>query len=118
MKSYICILLLTGCASYPEYVGVDYPDQPNVPEQYVVTDCSASYDPYNPYQYYQVPTVQQSLAQSQIQASQMNQLVSGVFGPNQVSGALLTYQNYNRQVNAVSQNPWLGFFMLRNNWVK
>lgn len=64
------------------------------------------------------PIFQQSLAQSQIQASQLNQLVSGLFGPNKVSGGLLAFQNYNRNANAIVQNPWNGFFMLRNAWVK
>lgn len=94
MKKYILIslLLLPGCA------------------------CTNNYLP--PIQTRPVPTIQQTLAKTQIQASQLNQLVSGIMGPNQVSGALLTFQNYNRNVNAVSQNPWNGFFMLRNAWVK
>lgn len=65
-----------------------------------------------------VPTFQQTIAGSQIQTSQLNQLISGLFGPNNVSAGLLSYQNYNREVNAVSQNPWLGFFQLRNAWVR
>lgn len=94
MKKMLIVLLLTGCVAYQDN------------------------DQYLPPIQTRPPLFQQTLAQSQIQASQMNQLVSGVFGSNEVSGGLLTYQNYNREVNAIAQNPWLGFFMLRNNWVK
>ena len=57
------------------------------------------------------------LSDSQIQASQLNQLVSGVAGSNQVSAGLLQFQNYNRNINATIQNPWNGFFTLRNLWL-
>ena len=59
----------------------------------------------------------QPLAESQITASQTNQLISGLAGPNSVSGGLLEFQNYNRNINATMQNPWNGFFELRNLWL-
>ena len=59
----------------------------------------------------------QPLAESQITASQTNQLISGLAGPNSVSGDLLEFQNYNRNINATMQNPWNGFFELRNLWL-
>jgi hypothetical protein len=58
-----------------------------------------------------------TLSESQIMASQTNQLVSGVAGPNQVSANLLQFQNYNRNINATLQNPWNEFFTLRNLWL-
>lgn len=59
-----------------------------------------------------------ALANSQIQASQMNQYISGIYGPNSMSQALLDYQNANRELMAVAQNPWNGFFAIRNGWVR
>ena len=58
-----------------------------------------------------------TLSETQIQASQANQLISGIAGPNKVSAGLLGFQNYNRDVNATLQNPWNGFFQLRNLWL-
>ena len=63
-------------------------------------------------------TYSQPLAQSQIMASQTNQFVSGIAGPNPISGGLLEFQNYNRNLNASMQNPWLAFFELRNLWLR
>lgn len=57
------------------------------------------------------------LAETQIMADKTNQLVSGIAGPNQVSAGLLEFQNYNRNVNASLQNPWLAFFEIRDSWV-
>jgi len=59
-----------------------------------------------------------ALAKSQIQASQMNQYISGIYGPNSMSQVLLNYQNANRQLSSVVQNPWNGFFELRNSWLR
>lgn len=53
-----------------------------------------------------------------ILANQLNQLISGVMGPNNVSGAILTGQNYYRDGLAIANNPWIGMAMLRNQWVK
>lgn len=55
--------------------------------------------------------IQIDLAERQIQAAQMNEYVSGVYGPgNPYSRALLNYQNRNREINAGIQNPWNNFF--------
>jgi hypothetical protein len=64
-----------------------------------------------------LPGCSTQLSETQLQASQTNQLVSGIVGPNQVSAGLLEFQNYNRNINAITQNPWLGFFELRNLWL-
>jgi hypothetical protein len=53
-----------------------------------------------------------------ILADQVNQLVSGIAGPNNFSGGVLQAQNYYRDGMAVINNPWNGFFALRNLWVK
>lgn len=63
-------------------------------------------------------TYSQPLAESQIMASQTNQYITGVAGPNPISGGLLEFQNYNRNLNASMQNPWLAFFELRNLWLR
>ena len=43
--------------------------------------------------------VQQELNQRQIEAAQMNELMGGVYGPNnRYSASLLDYQNHNREV--------------------
>jgi hypothetical protein len=58
-----------------------------------------------------------TLSDTQIMTSQTNQLVSGIAGPNSISAGLLEFQNYNRNINATIQNPWNGFFTLRNLWL-
>jgi hypothetical protein len=55
--------------------------------------------------------MQQELATRQIEAAQMNELMGGVYGPgNPYSASLLNYQNSNREVNAMIQNPWHRYF--------
>lgn len=59
-----------------------------------------------------------TLSETQIQASQLNQVVSGVAGPNnQVSAGLLQFQNYNRGIRTAIYEPWNNFFILRNLWL-
>lgn len=58
-----------------------------------------------------------TLSETQIQASQLNQLASGVAGPNQISAGLLQFQNYNREIRTTIYEPWNSFFVLRNLWV-
>lgn len=94
MKKYLLALLLSGCVAVPTPVAVIQQKPPNA-------DVMA-----------------QALANSQIQASQMNQYISGIYGPNDMSQALLDYQNANRELSAIAQNPWNGFFIMRNAWVK
>jgi len=37
--------------------------------------------------------------------------MGGVYGPNnRYSASLLDYQNHNREVNAMMQNPWHEYF--------
>jgi hypothetical protein len=94
MKKYLLLLLLSGCTTVPVPVAVIQQKPPNA-------DMLSS-----------------ALANSQIQASQMNQYISGVYGPNSMSQALLDYQNANRELSAIAQNPWNGFFVMRNGWVR
>ena len=58
-----------------------------------------------------------ALAISQIQANQMNEYISGIYGPNSMSQVLLNYQNANRELSRVVQTPWNGSFELRNFWL-
>ena len=89
----ILILLLSGCVSVPDPIAV-VPKPPNA------------------------DALTRALANSQIQASKMNQYISGIYGPSDMSQALLDYQNANRELSAIAQNPWNGFFIMRNAWVK
>ena len=52
-----------------------------------------------------------------VAANQTQTLVQAFAGPNQLSGDIITGQNYYRNVNATIQNPWNGFFTLRNLWL-
>lgn len=84
-KLLLLSILLSGCA---QYCGV--PPAPvfvNVPG-------------------YDTQALQQSLARSQILASQYNSFLQGVVGPNNVSAELLRYQNVNRNLEALIANPW------------
>jgi hypothetical protein len=65
-----------------------------------------------------LPGCTTTMSDTQIMASQTNQLVSGIAGPNNVSAGLLEFQNYNRNINATLQNPWDGIFTLRNLWLR
>ena len=47
-----------------------------------------------------------ALADSQIQASQLNQLMQGIYGPNSVSEAINQYQTANRQLSYLLQSPF------------
>jgi hypothetical protein len=82
------------------------------------TGCTTYYEPVAVIQKpIQADALSRTLSQSQIQASQLNQQLSGICGPNNVSAAILDYQNANRNLNAILQNPWNGFFTLRNLWL-
>lgn len=95
MLKYLLVLLLSGCATVPVPVAVIEQKPPGA------------------------DALVQTLASSQIRASQMNQYISGVYGPNNsMSQALLDYQNANRELSAIAQNPWNGFFVMRNAWVR
>jgi|688.fasta_scaffold1000040_2 hypothetical protein len=50
-------------------------------------------------------------------ADQTQTLVQAFAGPNQVSGGIITGQNYYRNIDSTIQNPWNGFFSLRNLWL-
>jgi hypothetical protein len=93
-KILLLSILLSGCAAVPVPVAVIQQKPPNA------------------------DALSRALANSQIQASQMNQYISGVYGPNSISQVLLDYQNANRELSAIAQNPWNGFFIARNAWVK
>lgn len=89
----LTVILLTGCTVVQEPVAVIQQRPPNA-------DALA-----------------RTLAASQIQASQLNQYICGIYGQtNSMSQALLNYQNANRELSAIAQNPWNGFFILRNAW--
>jgi hypothetical protein len=49
-----------------------------------------------------------------IAASQANQVLQGVMGPNNVSAKILDGMNYYRTGAAVLNNPWLLLSMIKN----
>ena len=103
MKKYLLALLLTGCTTYPEYVGIDYPTQ------------SPNYTPNQPplINYNTIP-LQMALQESQRQAADLQQFANTASNRNGMSQALINYQNANRNLNAILQNPWNGFYLLKN----
>jgi hypothetical protein len=63
------------------------------------------------------PLVTQPINDPFILADQVNQVIGGVMGPNNVSGAILQGQNWYRTGAALINNPWFGITALRNQWV-
>lgn len=53
-----------------------------------------------------------------VAASQTQTLIQAAAGPNPVSGGIITGQNYYREADAIIQNPWNGFFIARNLWLR
>lgn len=49
-------------------------------------------------------------------ADQTQTLIQGLVGPNNVSGGIITGQNYYMTANTVVQDPWYGYDLLRNLW--
>ena len=85
----------------------------------LMTGCAVTYEqpimtPVNPT--YAEP-LRASLAESQIQASQLNQLMQGIYGPNNVSQVLLNYQNANRQLSYFLSSPF-EYVMVNRPWTK
>ncbi len=46
-----------------------------------------------------------------------SQITGGLIGPNNVSGSITEGMNYYRNGLAILNNPWNGWFMLRNLWI-
>lgn len=130
MKKIILLLSsvsLIGCASQsPYYSSPRVVQVYETVEEVPVNNISANFNfgGYSrPTRVYNVPRsyyrscnrdlIQQELNQRQIDAAQMNEVVSGVYGRNRVSAALLDYQNDLRETNARIQNPWNGHFSRR-----
>jgi len=53
-----------------------------------------------------------------VAAGQTQTLIQAFAGPNKVSGGIIEGQNYYRNIDATIQNPWNGFFSLRNLWLR
>lgn len=104
MKRYLVILLLSGCTTYPEYVGVDYP-----------TKCPIYTPTMPPLIDVNTQPLQQALSESHYRAAEIQQFANAASNRNGLSQALLNFQTANRNLNAILQNPWNGFYMLRNN---
>jgi len=85
----------------------------------LMTGCAVTYEqpiitPVNPT--YAEP-LRTALSQSQTQASQLNQFMQGLYGPNNVSQALLNYQNANRQLQYFLSSPF-EFVIVNRQWTK
>lgn len=52
-----------------------------------------------------------------VTAGQTQTLIQAVAGPNPISSGIIAGQNYYRETDAILQNPWDGFFQLRNLWL-
>jgi len=101
-KILLLSLFAVGCSTYPQYVGVDYPTG------------SPNYTPTQPplINYNTLP-LQVALSDSQRQASALQQFANLTSNRNDMSQALLNYQNANRNLNAILQNPWNGFYLIK-----
>lgn len=126
MKTYkqvVCIasIALTGCATQTPGI-VQIGPYKVAPGQMAPQPVVEMVDDPGAFVYGRANDVTQSVVSQPINdvfilADQANQLIGGIMGPNNVSGAILKGQNYYRTGLGVINNPWTGFFALRNLWV-
>jgi hypothetical protein len=94
----LILLTLPGCITLPD------------PEIIISETLSSATQP--------LMVFTEPLAEAQIEADQLNQFISGVAGPNNISASLLQFQNYNRDVNSAIQNPWETILNYRDMWLQ
>ncbi len=95
MKKIILLgLLVSGCTTWPD------------PEMMIVKTLNTTVQPAR-------GALTVPLSSSQIYASRLNSLASGLAGPNQVSAGLLEFQNYNRAINNTLASPWETLLLYR-----
>jgi hypothetical protein len=101
MKRYLLVLLLTGCTTYPEYVGIDYPTG------------SPNYTPTQPplINYNTLP-LQEYLVRTDAESIKLEQFVMNSSNREDLLIALRESQQANRRLYQKLQNPWNGFYLL------
>lgn len=115
----ISAMILTGCTTYPstqmvqvgpyrvapgQAIPANITDIVAAPQSYVLDNVDALFT--------------QPIGDLFVFADQANQLIGGIMGPNEVSGAILQGQNWYRTGSAILNNPWIGVSALRNQWVR
>jgi hypothetical protein len=101
MKRYLLVLFLTGCTTYPEYVGIDYPTG------------SPNYTPAQPQliEYNTIP-LQEYLVRTDDESVKLEQFVMNSSNREDLLIALREAQQANRRLYLKLQNPWNGFYLL------
>ena len=93
----ILFLLLTGCVTYPEYVGIDYPVQsPN----------------YTPLINYNTLPLQEHLLRCDDASVQLEQFLVNTSNREDLLIALRESQQANRRLYQKLTNPWNGYYLL------
>lgn len=97
----ILFLLLTGCVTYPEYVGIDYPVQ------------SPNYTPTQPplINYNTLP-LQEHLLRCDDASVQLEQFLVNTSNREDLLIALRESQQANRRLYQKLTNPWNGYYLL------
>jgi hypothetical protein len=98
----IITVLVTGCAGGPEYVGIDYPVQ---------SPTYASCQP--PLINYNTSHLQQYLNDSMRASEELKQFTFQSTNRQEVINRVEQFQIANRRLNELLQNPWNGFYLLR-----
>ena len=95
------VLLLSGCAIPPKYVGIDYPKQ------------SPTYTPTQPPLInYNTAYLELALQDSMRESEKMKQFCLQSTNREELINRLQAFQIANRQLNELLQNPWNGFYLL------
>lgn len=102
MKRYLLALLLSGCATYPEYVGIDYPVQ------------SPYYTPTQPPLIsYSTQLLQEHLQRTDAESEKLKAFVQQSTNRRDLLNALIQSEQANRRLYQLLQNPWNGFYLMR-----
>lgn len=97
----ITLLTLTGCTTYPEYVGIDYPTG------------SPNYTPTQPSLInYNTLSLQEYLIRADDESVKLEQFVLQSSNREDLLIALRESQQANRRLYQKLQNPWNGFYLL------
>jgi len=98
----LLIVLLTGCAIQPEYVGIDYP---------VTTPYYTPTQP--PLINYNTLNLQEHLRRSNDESQRLKDFASRSTNRQDLIQAINNSQIANSRLNQLLQNPWNGFYLMR-----
>lgn len=102
MKRYLLALFLSGCATYPEYVGIDYPVQ------------SPYYTPTQPPLInYNTQYLQEYLQRTNAESEKLKAFVQQSTNRQDLLKALVESEQANRRLYRLLLNPWNGFYLMR-----